>query len=603
MPAGQHGFLQLIPLLPHIEGADDLAALLPVLARAAVGATGAAQAVAAAVLPGGDLALTGYPLPTPVESLVTEGEPGLVWRALAAGTPLAANREDGPEGWQLNDGTHAADVLDRWALSMGATRALAVPAAGLGRRNGVILVWWADSSPVLGPVLDEAVPVLTALAVPFTLAMERIWLQARERDAAGRCQQLNAEMARQRTAGDQFLAIHQAFTKLVRSGGEAESAVETLGSLLERGVLLLDDGLHVVAAYTTAREVSRGWSEVLEQRRLPPTVAAKPEVQRTLHLADSEPAMLDLSGFPPLWLAALRAGEQACDYLLLPRSGAVLTPFERQALEQAGNVLVLHRAAQRARWEVAAQLRGDFVLDLVAGNFRSEAEMVERARQLGCDLSRVQRLVLLDPEPGSSGGGAVALAAAVGTGASAAGAFIVPCPPGALLLVPREANAVEVAVAARERVRSTWPQLSAVVSHRVQRAQELGSALEGARRALALARRLRLTPGVVDFEALGPYRVLLEINRREVLADMVEQTLGALLRTDPGQSAPLLETAAAYLRNDCNLQQTAAACHVHVNTVKYRLKRIRETTALDLNRHEDRFRLDLAIRAWEVMGV
>src|SRR5205823_13071103 len=66
---------------------------------------------------------------------------------------------------------------------------------------------------------------------------------------------------------------------------------------------------------------------------------------------------------------------------------------------RAASVLVLEVAKQRAVEAARQRLQGDFLLDLLAGNFPSEDALRARARWLGHDLSRPHRVIVLGVDP------------------------------------------------------------------------------------------------------------------------------------------------------------------------------------------------------------
>jgi sugar diacid utilization regulator len=103
--------------------------------------------------------------------------------------------------------------------------------------------------------------------------------------------------------------------------------------------------------------------------------------------------------------------------------------------------------------------------------------------------------------------------------------------------------------------------------------EDLPEAAEQAREVLRLARRLGRPPGLTTLRD-----VLLEyqLTRPSTALDR----LGGLL--EPLERNPdLLTTLDAYLAEDTDRRRTAAALHVHPNTLDYRLKRIVELTGLD----------------------
>ena len=82
---------------------------------------------------------------------------------------------------------------------------------------------------------------------------------------------------------------------------------------------------------------------------------------------------------------------------------------------------------------------------------------------------------------------------------------------------------------------------------------------------------------------------------------MVAQQLGPLLDHDAESKSPLLPTLRAYLDADGHQPTTAAACFIHVSTLKYRLKKVRELLGRDLSDPEVRFQLRLAFKLMDLL--
>jgi purine catabolism regulator len=81
----------------------------------------------------------------------------------------------------------------------------------------------------------------------------------------------------------------------------------------------------------------------------------------------------------------------------------------------------------------------------------------------------------------------------------------------------------------------------------------------------------------------------------EALA-FAELTLAPLESLDGPQHAQLVRTLEAYLRYGGVAQRVAHELRVHVNTVGYRLQRIRALSGLDLDSSEVRLGLQVAFR-------
>jgi DNA-binding PucR family transcriptional regulator len=83
---------------------------------------------------------------------------------------------------------------------------------------------------------------------------------------------------------------------------------------------------------------------------------------------------------------------------------------------------------------------------------------------------------------------------------------------------------------------------------------------------------------------------------------MVEQALGPLLESDAQSGSDYVRTLDAYLSCDRHLERTAAALHVHPNTVRYRITKAQEKLGVDLHDVEHRFLLELALRVQAALG-
>jgi sugar diacid utilization regulator len=129
---------------------------------------------------------------------------------------------------------------------------------------------------------------------------------------------------------------------------------------------------------------------------------------------------------------------------------------------------------------------------------------------------------------------------------------------------------------------------------------------DGVREAL-FARQVAVhgTPGrsVVTSEDLGMYRLFAHVGGVDALAQSVAQTLTPLLAADSRDRSELVHTLRVHLDQDRRLAASARALHIHVNTLRYRLKRITTLLSVDLDEPETRFLLTLALRLSPVLGI
>jgi DNA-binding PucR family transcriptional regulator len=123
----------------------------------------------------------------------------------------------------------------------------------------------------------------------------------------------------------------------------------------------------------------------------------------------------------------------------------------------------------------------------------------------------------------------------------------------------------------------------------------LRGALEEARHArrIASARVGRIC--VAGPEELASHVLLLAAVPDEVRRAFRSRLLDRVVAYDLEHQADLVRTLEAFLRYDGSWTRCAAALHVHVNTLRYRIGRIEELTGRDLSKLEDRVDFFLAL--------
>jgi DNA-binding PucR family transcriptional regulator len=115
-----------------------------------------------------------------------------------------------------------------------------------------------------------------------------------------------------------------------------------------------------------------------------------------------------------------------------------------------------------------------------------------------------------------------------------------------------------------------------------------------ARRLAALRRGTAIS--VVTSDEVASHELLLATVPASVLRSFRERLLGPLVAYDDGHRAELLPTLREFLACSGSWNACAAKMYVHVNTVRYRIRRIEELTGRDLSRLDDQVDFFLALR-------
>ncbi|GEM_PF-477693 len=130
----------------------------------------------------------------------------------------------------------------------------------------------------------------------------------------------------------------------------------------------------------------------------------------------------------------------------------------------------------------------------------------------------------------------------------------------------------------------------------------IDSGLAGIRKSYTTARKAIQT-GLLLMEDEDIY-IYQELKLYCQLREMLMQNSISFYKEGLGkvENEALIQTLEAYYACDCNLDQTAQAMFTHKNTVKYRIKKIKELTGLDVKRQEDSFKIHLMLLEKKLRG-
>jgi hypothetical protein len=275
--------------------------------------------------------------------------------------------------------------------------------------------------------------------------------------------------------------------------------------------------------------------------------------------------------------------------------GAVLLlgagrPEAGEYLHVAAIAALTEVAVAEARDETEQTLRGSFLEELLTRENLEVDDIVRRASRLGCDLSRGCAAICADPGERAPG----RLIAAIAT--ESPGALAQTVNGRVYALIP---GGVEHA----RKVASRLGRTAAVgVSSFYSDPGDARRALEEAELVLGV----RAAGGGATGEEIGDgtYRLLFRVlaSHPEEVRSFYDDTIAPLVRYDEQYSTDLVGTLSNYLGNDCNMNATATTIHAHRHTVAYRLERVKDLTALDPLRSEDRERLGLGLKAYRIIA-
>jgi sugar diacid utilization regulator len=281
--------------------------------------------------------------------------------------------------------------------------------------------------------------------------------------------------------------------------------------------------------------------------------------------------------------------------LALVDAGRTGGPHEVLALEHGAVVLACELARQHDLAELERRLRGDLVRDLLIGGGGDGA--VVRSRAIDHDLHGPHHVVVIRWDGGTDG---VLVRAAEHATASLGLPSLVSTWDGVTVVLAKgrpDGRHLHDAVARRLRTGAG----SIGVGGRCDCPEELPRSFQEAMLALDIRLASRAPHGATSFDELGVIRVLDIGAGGDKVRRFVRDWLGPLLDYDAHNRAQLVRTLAEHLDCGGSYDDTASALVIHRSTLRYRLRRIREISGLDLSDANNRLNLHMATRAWRIL--
>jgi PucR C-terminal helix-turn-helix domain/GGDEF-like domain len=408
-------------------------------------------------------------------------------------------------------------------------------------------------------------------------------------------------------------------TALASAGapGEADAAGVALGDLFALadavaasvgGPVTIEDPQFRVLAFSNlgheidearrqtilGRGVPAAWQKRLEDAGVPQALRSGDEVVR---FAD------DGGDVAPRLAAPVRAGGELLGAVWVAEAGAPLGDDAEAALARAAQVAAIHLIAHRASDDLKRRARGAFVREVLAGRVPRGAAADAPLRSTGPFTVLVFR-----PEDGPPQADPERILSVVSLYCEDAHrdamCALVDERFWALLPTPgRGAREKTRELAARivERVESAiGVRLAAGIGVTVGQVADVPRSRRAAEQALTVLLRRGGEVRVADIEEVRAHAVLLELlGLAEEHASLLPGKVEALLAHDREHGTRHAGALRAYL--DCwgDMAEAARRAGVHVNTMRYRVRKVIEVAGLDLRDPEERLVTELQLRLHE----
>lgn len=502
-----------------------------------------------------------------------------------------------PTGWEFRQGIGAEghdfvpllDELEAEGRLTGVmsteewAEKLVVVALSIGNQSAALIGRQMPSSGASVADSDSR-PLLETLARYASVAIERARLYKAQQSTILRLERAKAGADESNRELNHLLELQRDLTvEALRSSG-LEAVARSLATVTEAQIVVVGARSEVLARWPT--DIPLTW-ESPQSGEIPTTIISK-EGPDTLVAC---PAVVGAETLA--WVVARRQGE--------------LTRVGRAALEHGALLTALELMRERTAEEVEVRLRGGLVEELLSGHF-VEDMLLKQGLGLGFDLTSPSRVILIEPVSGEvSRQDVEAIYGVVSERAREWIGHTLSTVRGNVVVVlchdVAEGDAdIRLEEDLADALSKDLPEslVNVTCGTRVTSLTGFRESFAAARSALNLLRMMERTGSTFSFRDSGVEQLLMRTTEPEVLLDHVKTYVEPLDEYDAGHSSGLRHSVEMYYATGLNVEETARRLHIHVSTLRYRLKKVEQILSVNI-KGADRLDLELALRAAAVL--
>ena len=541
------------------------------------------------------------------------------YRLPIAGGGIAVGVFESGQPYWSNDPMSDPVGIKYWMNLHKPRTVVCVPLEVDGSRIGLVYA----SNKINGKLTDADVELVAVLASYLGVLLENARLFDIEHRGFLEARELNALVKRQEEELRRTLQIHDEFTQAVLAGQGVLDTVRTLYGILPNQIRVEDRFSNALAYYPTDEDPVPGFGRICsaanEGDRPNPLVRSTIDAVTHSRKPRRVPPIPELGLEKPCVVAPLRVGNETLGFITVTESHRELDALDVMAVQQAATAISLQLMKEQAAAQAQYKRLGEFVFELLAGEYDSRPVVLNRGAYLGVNLNVSRCVLVVGLESNRSGRATrrseeetAALGARVAAVAEQACSRLAP---GSVVVGRGEEIVVlanltdtskheggtrpqELGEAILRDAKAWLPRthLSIGIGSTCDELEQYQISYQQARNALSVIRASGGSDRALSFDQLGLLGLVLESRNHKAILALAENKVGKLRDYDASNASDLLTTLETYLAFDGRQGPTASSLHVHPNTLRYRLRRIEQVSGADLDSPDEKLNLRLALR-------
>lgn len=404
--------------------------------------------------------------------------------------------------------------------------------------------------------------------------------------------------------------LHQHLNKMLLVGGGLNAVVDTLRQVINKPIFIenhngdllafsaTEDDLNVYISLTESRKLERENFEVMKGES--PTLIKNSSVNQIL--------------------VPILAGRKIYGLLVILLKEDDIEEFIMEAGKRSATVAALEIMKEKAIFETEIRLQRDFIDELLSGWEDDEYSLIKRAREFGWDITKEFMVLKIDIENTRK-----KRASKINSKhdaqeekieiynlikkviksnkispiiAQLRDCFVV------ILDVSNCLNETSISFTERmsgeirQCIENHFPNICLTfgIGRPVKQIQKFNQSYQEASQALRIGKMVWGKGQIYNIEEMGVYRLLFSHKDTESLKEFYNEWLERLVQYEKNTGTDLVQTLEQYYNCNTNVMLTAEKLYIHRNTLNYRLKRIKEILELNIDEHETKICLSIALK-------
>ncbi len=479
-------------------------------------------------------------------------------------------------------------------------------------------------SPEPHEFTDEEITLANAIAQQILIAIDNARYYEREKQRAEQLEKLNQLIAHQNRVLQSLTETHIALTKLVLDNAGLAQIIYSIRNLFNNPIAIEDENFQLLGYSEDRDQFDQHRKASIEAGGTPPEVFKNPEISAILENLRKNrrpiliPTIESIGIEKRRIVAPIVAGGDIMGYIWVMESSRPFEDYDFIKIEQAAQVLALEMMKQRVSFETEMRLKAEFMDDLLSEKVVEESELIQRASYLGFDLKCPATILVVDVDryPGNR----------VGPGLShKLGRQEVLCVQQVVakhfheIMIVQQSNRILVLISVRFD-KKNLDQMLSKLAHDLHRSlhqidstintiigigdlcyniKEIQETYLHTCQVISLAKKNGWANETIKIADLSTYDLLLLFGENSELYDFTQKILSPLIRYDQKHKTNLIRTLDVYLSCERRLGVSARTLYIHVNTLRQRLRRIKDILRMDLDDPNVRLKLQFAINVYK----